>query len=253
MKDTYYFPHDSNARTDQKMLPVRAKYGAKGYGIYFMIIELLREAKEYQMLSNYEAIAYELHEQIADVQDVIENFGLFEFSDDGYFYSVSLKNRMQRKDEIIEKRRNAGKKGGQASAQAKLKQTSTTAQALKERKRKEMKRNNIQVPTDFQKKSVELSEFLLKRILENSPQFKYTDKTTALWSIEIEKLLRIDGRPYEEVALIIDFAQNSTFWRANILSGEKLRKQFDKLWLQKDQPQSGGQKKIYSSTLQQRS
>lgn len=33
-----YFPHDSNARNDAKILKVRMKYGAEGYGVYFMRI-----------------------------------------------------------------------------------------------------------------------------------------------------------------------------------------------------------------------
>ena len=41
MKKTSYFSHDSNARNDEKILAVRMKYGAEGYGIYFMILERL--------------------------------------------------------------------------------------------------------------------------------------------------------------------------------------------------------------------
>ena len=43
MKDAYYFSHDSNARNDQRLIKIRMKYGMEGYGIYFGIIEILRE------------------------------------------------------------------------------------------------------------------------------------------------------------------------------------------------------------------
>ena len=35
-----YFPHDSNARNDIKLIKLRSKYGYEGYGVYFALIEL---------------------------------------------------------------------------------------------------------------------------------------------------------------------------------------------------------------------
>ena len=49
MKDAYYFSHDSNARHDPKILEMRAAYGAKGYGWYWMIIEILRDQEAYRI------------------------------------------------------------------------------------------------------------------------------------------------------------------------------------------------------------
>ena len=36
-----YFPHDSNARNDVKLIKLRSKLDWEGYGIYFALIELL--------------------------------------------------------------------------------------------------------------------------------------------------------------------------------------------------------------------
>jgi len=41
--------------------------------------------------------------------------------------------------------------------------------------------------------------------------------------------MRIDRRSPEEVSAVIIFAQNDSFWRGNILSEDKLRKQYDQL------------------------
>lgn len=43
-KETYYFSHDYNARNDEKILELRAQFGAEGYGIFWMIIESLAES-----------------------------------------------------------------------------------------------------------------------------------------------------------------------------------------------------------------
>lgn len=43
MADKYWFKHDYNARNDEKLLELRAEFGAEGYGIFWMIIEKIAE------------------------------------------------------------------------------------------------------------------------------------------------------------------------------------------------------------------
>ena len=40
-KDTFYFPHDYNAASDEKIEELLFKLGNEGYGIYWRIIEML--------------------------------------------------------------------------------------------------------------------------------------------------------------------------------------------------------------------
>lgn len=42
-KDSYYFQHDFNARNDEKILELRSRFGAEGYGIFWMIVETMAE------------------------------------------------------------------------------------------------------------------------------------------------------------------------------------------------------------------
>ena len=110
-----YFSHDSNARNDLKLIKVRmSKLGAADYGIYWMIIERLSEEPNYMSIKDYNAIAFDLRVDTSDVKSVIEDFGLFVFTDDGkYFYFESLNNRMTMKDEKSKKLSEAGKRGAQ--------------------------------------------------------------------------------------------------------------------------------------------
>ena len=55
-----YFSHDSNARNSDKMMQVRMDLGAEGYGIFFMLIERLREEKEYKSTTNYKILEFDL-------------------------------------------------------------------------------------------------------------------------------------------------------------------------------------------------
>lgn len=73
----------------------------------------------------------------------------------------------------------------------------------------------------------QLSELLLTKILEHLPGYKKPD--IQKWAKQMDALLRLDHRDPEEVKAVILFAQQDTFWQGNILSVEKLRKQYDQL------------------------
>lgn len=110
-----YFSHDSNARNDEKIARLRMKHGSAGYGVYFMILERLREAKDYMSIKDYNIIAFDLRDDSQLIKSVVEDFGLFAFVTDKdrgeCFYSKSFNDRMVLKDEKSKKRAEAGKKG----------------------------------------------------------------------------------------------------------------------------------------------
>lgn len=109
---TSYFPHDSNARNSDKLIRLRMKHKAAGYGVFFMILERLREEPEYMSVKDYNMIAFDLREDASLIKSVIEDFGLFVFTEDGkYFYSESFKQRMVFKDNKSKKRSEAGRLG----------------------------------------------------------------------------------------------------------------------------------------------
>ena len=100
MKQTNYFSHDSNARNDEKILAVRMKYGAEGYGIYFMILERLRDSDGYMSIKDYNMLAFDFRVSAEKVKSIVEDFGLFVFTEDRkHFYSESFLQRMKLKDE----------------------------------------------------------------------------------------------------------------------------------------------------------
>ncbi|MCW2280437.1 DnaD domain protein [Lactococcus lactis] len=107
-----YFPHDSNSRNSDKLLPVRMKYGAEGYGIYFMILERLREEKNYMSVKDYNMLAFDLRVDTSKLKAIVEDFGLFAFTEDGEcFYSEGFNKRMEIMEEKSRKKSEAGKKG----------------------------------------------------------------------------------------------------------------------------------------------
>ena len=109
-----YFSHDSNARNSDKLIRLRMKHKAAGYGVYFMILERLREEEGYMSVKDYNMIAFDLREDTSLIKSVVEDFGLFVFTEDGeYFYSESFNARMEKMETTSEKRSNAGKIGAE--------------------------------------------------------------------------------------------------------------------------------------------
>lgn len=88
----------------------------------------------------------------------------------------------------------------------------------------------------------QLAELLAQRILENNEKSELRDDGTRerrikAWTVDIEQMIRIDGWSVEEIRDVIEFSQRDPFWRANILSAAKLRKQRDQLRLRMQEQQ----------------
>jgi hypothetical protein len=71
------------------------------------------------------------------------------------------------------------------------------------------------------------------------------ERTATAWAKDIDKMLRLDKRSQAAVQEVIDWlplheGSNGFTWRAQILSGKKLREKFDKLQIEKQQ--TGGYK-----------
>ena len=73
MKEAFYFSHDYHARSDEKILRIRAKYGAKGYGIYWMLVEIMAEGSApHILLSDISAIAVSINESAEWLQEFVD-------------------------------------------------------------------------------------------------------------------------------------------------------------------------------------
>lgn len=136
MKETFYFSHDYNARTDDKVKKLTRKYWMEWYWLYWAIIEdLYNNANALQL--DYEGIAFDYRVDENLVKGLIEDFGLFVIKNDE-FYSKSVQDRLDQRTEKSRKaRESAEKRWGVKNANAY--QSQSKPNALKERKGKENK------------------------------------------------------------------------------------------------------------------
>jgi Mg2+ and Co2+ transporter CorA len=113
-KDTYYFSHDANARKDEKILCLLAEHGYEGYGIYWVLVEMMFENQDTAISRKLiKGIAYDLRVDITLLQKVITtcyNVKLFD-ADKEKIWSNSLRRRKAEYEEKKKRRSNAGKLG----------------------------------------------------------------------------------------------------------------------------------------------
>lgn len=178
-KITSYFSHDSNARNDEKILAVRMRHGAEGYGIYFMLLERLRDESDYMIIKDYNLLAFDFRVSSEKVKSVVEDFGLFNFTDDNkYIYSDSFLERMRKKDELSQKNSENGKRGaakrwnnGEIIANATKKDSPAIASlqnsiASKESKVKKESKVNTPLPPEGESTSNSKTKIDFKKIVE---------------------------------------------------------------------------------------
>jgi len=142
-KEAYYFSHDANARHDPNICEMRAEFGMEGYGLYWAIIEMLREQENYKLsIKRVNAIAMQTYCEKSLIKkfitQCIEEYGLFE-SDEEWFWSKSLLRRMKAREEKSKKaRKSAEARWGKNTNAIR---TQSNRNALKEKKRKESKKS----------------------------------------------------------------------------------------------------------------
>ena len=116
--DAYWFSHDSNARDDQRCVMLIDQLGLEGYGIYWILIETLRDQPGYRYpLVLLPSLARRYNTTPEKMRVVVGNYGLFTIAADEFFLSPGLCRRMERWDE---KRELARLKGVQSGVKRRL-------------------------------------------------------------------------------------------------------------------------------------
>ena len=91
-----YFPHDANSRNKDKLIRLRMEHGPAGYGVYYMLLERLRNEESFESELDYNILSFDLDCDKDLIRSVINEFGLFEVTDEGRrFHSVELSEKME--------------------------------------------------------------------------------------------------------------------------------------------------------------
>lgn len=108
-KETCYFSHDANAKDDFKIMLLIEELGLEGYGIFWILIETLREQQNYKYpLKLLSVLARKYNTTLTKLEVVVRNYHLFEIENECFFFSRSLNRRMEVMHKAIEQRKIAG-------------------------------------------------------------------------------------------------------------------------------------------------
>jgi hypothetical protein len=199
-KEAFYFPHFSNARHDRKIRRLRKELGIEGYGIYFMLLETLRDQHDMMYpLADCDLLAEEFGTSDAKIKTVICNYELFDFDEDSRFFSPKMLVYLEPYFKMKEQRVLAGKA---SAVKRMLNDRSTTVQQSKV---KESKVNEIKV----KESKVEFSEMLNPHI----PLFANNEELVKFYNYWTEKNAK--GKERWESEKFFDITRRIATWLGN--------------------------------------
>jgi hypothetical protein len=201
-KDAFYFPHFANARHDRKIKRVTKELGIEGYGIYFMLLEVLREQQDFRYpISDIDLLADEFGTSLAKVEVVLKKYDLFQIDECNNFFSIKQVYYLQ---PYLEKSNNArlaaqkrwqGVKDANADANALQEHCVGNASKVKESKLKENKEKKSKI--EFADKSAYYS--IMTEVYFDFYQSMFNFKPT---------FSQVDGKMIKEIeAKIIDLSK----------------------------------------------
>jgi hypothetical protein len=249
-----YFPHDTDAVSDEKIEALRLLYGNDGYAFYFILLERIYRTSNFELdISDAETIQI-LARKVAVTEEKFNQMletalkrGLFDktaYHERGVLTSEGIKKRA---NVVVEKRLKMREKyqneklstNSETSiiSDAEITEETTEESTQSKEKKSKQKKNNNNISSrrkskiyDQQSVYYQLALRLFNKIRENNPSFKEPDLQK--WADDVRLMIERDNRTEQQVAYLIDWCQQDSFWRANILSPAKLRKQFDRLVMQ---------------------
>lgn len=116
-----FFPHSANSRNEDDLIRLRIAHGAAGYGVYYMLMERLRQSDTYECEYDIDVLSFDLRESENLIESVIEDFNLFEVFEDGSvrkFRNKALSAQMQRMEEQRIRRQEAARRAAAARWEA---------------------------------------------------------------------------------------------------------------------------------------
>lgn len=262
-----YFPHDNDMRNHAKVKSLRIKF-TNGYAIWSMLLETLTgndgNVFEYTDLQ-FELFCGDFGFSVTEIRDVVDYCIRLEmlFVSDGFVYSESLNENLA---PVYKKRGKAKEQSAKQKRKNGVYVTETTdttvipveeiPQRRKDSIREEKKRvdykntplSKIEISdfpelnSDYLKITKSFFELFKANLIDAGASTTNVEKAKGKWIDEIRFIIEIDKYTLEDLRDVYKLLQTNSFWKKNILSTEKLRKQMDKLKLQiKDESTSKNQ------------
>lgn len=217
-----WFQHQSTSHNNLKFQPILEEFGLQGYGMYWILCELVAEQGQNYVITDKKKWKQSLIWS-ANVDASLLDRMLIAFADS----NLISKKWLNRGALAIPKMKDYSDNW---TKRPPSNYRATTEQLPVDKIRLDKIRLDKK-STPLLPKDIELSQLLYNLIRKNTPNW-YVKPKIEVWAAEIRKLREIDKQSLEEIEKVIRWSQDNDFWKQNILSTTKLRKQFPTLLVQ---------------------
>ena len=230
-----WFKHDSDAHRDAKLRKVVMKYGMEGYGLYWHCIEMIvnnisSDNLTFELEHDSEIISHDtgIHQdRVQEMMTFMVDLGLFENSD-GTITCLKIAKRL---DQSMTSNTQMRKLIEEIRESHDTVMTESCKTRLDKTRLEETRTNNV-TENKFSDDDLSLAKEMHQTLLVINPKQKEPNFTK--WADTIRLMRERDAKPLSEIRSLWRWANNHDFWRTNILSPTTLRKQWDKLTIQKN-------------------
>jgi hypothetical protein len=114
--DRYWFKHDYEAGSDEKLEELIEQYGAIGYGVYWWVVERLHKENNSIELTErfFKSVSRKMKQKLEKIKqllnEMVEDFNLFEV-DNNFLFANRVQKNLNEKNGVSQIRSVAGKKG----------------------------------------------------------------------------------------------------------------------------------------------
>jgi len=225
-----YFPHV--CKHGKTIFILEQKYGNDGYAFWFKLLEMLGGTEghylHFENGEDWEFLQAKTHmggDKCEEILNLLATLGAVDKElwrehravwSDNFVQNISDAYRNRTVD--IPEKPSFQRKKSASNGQSDVRNPQTK---LEYSKQDDTRENNMSA-------AGELADRLRDWITKNNPKARVPDSLQK-WTLEIERMIRIDERTAGEIQAVIDYSQQHEFWWKNIMSADKLRKQYDRL------------------------
>ena len=230
-----WFKHDTDANMDAKLQEVMLDYGLEGYGLYWYCIELIAQGV------NGDNLTFELEHDCRikarntgstpqKVEQMMKSFiklGLLN-ADNGHVFCLKLASRCD--DFTAKAVRRKGVKPVENQSVGVSPSLSDKVPLEEEEEVRRSSKKNISTSTkkhSFSEVDYQCAEWFYSLVVNVAPKAKQPNLEN--WANVIRLMRSVDNITHDEISNVFMWANKDPFWSVNILSPDKLRKQFAQL------------------------
>ena len=229
-----WFKHETDAESSEKLSIIVEEFGFAGYGRFWRIMEIVaakmdktnRCSVKYTEKKWGTLLKYQ-HKAMAMFMERLGDVGLMCVERDGNVITISVPNLLKKRDNHTSNLQVTCKQEVEVEVEVEVdKETPKEAVSVKPR-------------LSFGPSATDSmhAEKMQEHIVQVVPDFRTTNgNSVEEWAEQILEMRAYDKRSYADIADMWEFARGHKWWRSRILSPASLRKHWNTLSAQKNNP-----------------